>query len=156
MSTSKTSLIVIAFTIRAAISIDIEYTAVSTIITAVSIICIVITDTISNNRGSESSNTVFLMITCAIRAVIRVNVDAAITAIIVAVSIVGPIITETISNNRGNKPSKTVFLMMTSAISAVSHVDVDTTITAIIVAVSIVCLVIAKPISNQCDISKTI
>ena len=61
--------------------------------------------------------------TSAIRALIRVDVDAAITAIIVTVSIIGLIMTETVSNFRRSKPSNTVFFMMTYAIRALIRVD---------------------------------
>ena len=94
--------------------------------------------------------------TCAIRAVIRVDVDAAISTIIIAVSIVGLVITETVSNNRGNKPSNTIFLMMTSAIRTVIRVDVNAALSFIKVAVNMVNLIIAEPVFKQCDISRTI
>ena len=96
------------------------------------------------------------MITSTIRAVIRVDVDAAISTIIIAVSIVGLVITKTVSNFRKSKTSCTIFRMIANTIRAVIRVDVDTAITAVKVAVSIVCLIIAKPVSNQCDISRTI
>ena len=55
------------------ISIDVISTAVSAIIIAVSIVGPVITKTISNIRGNKPSNTVLLMMTYAIRAVIGVD-----------------------------------------------------------------------------------
>ena len=100
-----------------------RFAAISAIIVAVSTIGLIITKTISNNRGSKPSNTVFLMVTYAIRAVICVDVDAAITAIIVTVSIIGLIMTETVSNFRRSKPSNTVCFMMTYAIRALIRVD---------------------------------
>ena len=74
----------------------IKLTAVSTIIVTVSIVGLVITGAISNNRGNKPSYTVFLMMTCAIRAVIRVDVDAALSFIKVAVNMVNLIIAEPI------------------------------------------------------------
>ena len=66
--------------IRAVVCVDVD-TAISTMITAVSIVGFVITKTVSNNRGSKPSNTVFLMATIVIRAVICVDVDTATSTI---------------------------------------------------------------------------
>jgi hypothetical protein len=89
---------VIAFTIRTVIGVNNISTTISTIIIAICIIGLIITETISNYRGSKPSNTVFLIMTSTFRAVIRIDVDTAITTIIEATRIVSLIIAYTISN----------------------------------------------------------
>ena len=98
MSTSNTSLVKIASTVRAIISVNIVSTAVSSIIIAVEIVSLVITEAIGNNRGSKPSNTVFFVMTYTIGAVIRIHVNTAVSAVKVAISIVTLIIAKAISN----------------------------------------------------------
>ena len=84
-------------TVSANIFIDI-HTTVSSIIIAVSIVGLIITDAISNFRKSKPRGAVFLMITNTIRAVILVDVDTAISTIVEATRIVCLIIADPISN----------------------------------------------------------
>ena len=67
MSTSNTSLVEIASTVRAKLSVNIVSTAVSSIIIAVDVVSLIITETVTNHIRNKPKNTIFKKITIAIR-----------------------------------------------------------------------------------------
>ena len=97
MSTSNTSLIDKASTLRTKVSVDIILTTVSSIIIAGRIVSLVIAEAIGNNRWRKPNNAVFFVMAYTIGAVIHVDVDTAVSAIKVAISIVTLIMAITIS-----------------------------------------------------------